>query len=145
VLLRPLSLADPGTLIQVYETEPRTNSGLGFDGRVVFQDFTQWRTQSRLLQGIATYSSSTRNLQGVGELDQVPIIFAERGLLGLLGVSAWMGQTFGEHDPPNVAVTSYGFWEQHLGGDPSPIGRAIALDEQHFTLIGVVPEAFRFR
>src|SRR5260370_32414772 len=143
-LLRPLPFADPQTLVQLYERQPRNSSNMGFDGPVVFQDFDQWRTQSRLLQRMVTYSNSARNFQAAGEPEQVATISAERGLFGLLGVSALMGRTFGEDDPLNVAVASYGFWKAHLGGDQSAIGRTITLDGQLFTLIGVMPEIFQF-
>src|SRR5437879_89358 len=69
VLLRPLPFADPRTLAQVYETQPRNSSSTGFDGPVVFQDFEQWRAQSRLLEGIVTYSNSARNFQTAGEAE----------------------------------------------------------------------------
>src|SRR5438105_3104259 len=52
VLLRPLPFVHPQTLVQLYETQPRNSSQLGFDGPVVYQDFDQWRTQSRLFEGM---------------------------------------------------------------------------------------------
>jgi putative ABC transport system permease protein len=142
-LLRPLPFADPQTLVQLYETQPRNSSTTGFDGPVVFQDFDEWRTQSRLLQGMVTYSNSARNFQAAGEPEQAATVSAERGLFGLLGVPALLGRTFGEGDPLNVAVASYGFWKAHWG-DRSAIGRTITLDGQPFTLIGVTPETFQF-
>jgi predicted permease len=144
VLLRPLPFADPQTLVQLYETQPRNSFQMGFDGPVVFQDFDQWRRQSRLLEGTITYTNSARNFQGVGVPEQVATVAAERGLFGLLGVGALVGRTFGEGDPLNVAVASYGFWTGYLGGDRSAIGQSITLDGQPFTLIGVMPEKFQF-
>ena len=144
VLLRPLPFVHPQALVQLYETQPRNSLQTGFDGPVVFQDFDQWRTQSRLLEGMITYTNSARNFQGGGEPEQVATIAAERGLFGLLGVAPILGRTFGEGDPLNVAVASYGFWKGSLGGDPSAIGRSITLDGQPFTLIGVMPEEFQF-
>src|SRR5437773_10232098 len=55
-----------------------------------------------------------------------------------------MGRTFGEGDPLNVAVASYGFWKGHFGEDRSVIGRSMTLDGQPFKLIGVMPEGFQF-
>src|SRR5260370_32317930 len=121
-LLRPLPFADPQTLVKLYETQPRNSSNMGFDGPVVFQDFDQWRTQSRFFQGMITYSNSARNFQAVGEPEQVATISDERGLFGLLGVSALMGRTFGEDDPLNVAVAAYGFWKAPLSRDQSTTG-----------------------
>src|SRR5258708_4302346 len=117
---------------------------MGFDGPVVFQDFEEWRAQSRLLEGMITYTNSARNFQGVGEPEQVSTVDAERGLFRFLGVPALVGRTFDEGDPLNVAVASYGFWKAYLGGDRSAIGHSISLDGQTFTLIGVMPEGFQF-
>jgi putative ABC transport system permease protein len=142
-LLRPLPFADPQTLVQLYETQPRNSSTVGFDGPVVFQDFDEWRQQNRLLQGMVAYSNSARNFQAAGEPEQAATISAERGLFALLGVPALMGRTFGEGDPLNVAVASYGFWKAHWD-DRSAIGCTITLDGQPFTLIGVMPEPFQF-
>lgn len=144
VLLRPLPFTHPQNLVQVYETQPRNLGQMGFDGPVVFQDFDQWRTQSRLLEGMIAYSNSARNLQGAGEPEQVVTVTAERGLFRLLGVAALLGRTFDERDPLNVAVASFGFWTAYLGGDRSAIGNKITLDGQPFTLIGVMPEGFQF-
>ena len=130
--------------MQLYETQPRNSLQTGFDGPVVFQDFDQWRTRSRLLEGMITYTNSARNFRGGGEPEQVATIAAERGLFGLLGAAPILGRTFGEGDPLNVAVASYGFWKGSLGGDRSAIGRSITLDGQPFTLIGVMPEEFQF-
>src|SRR5205809_45854 len=111
---------------------------------VEFGDFEEWRKRSRLFEGMISYMRSSRNLQGVGETEQVAIVAAEHGLFSLLGVAALMGRTFGESDPPNVAVASYGFWKRYFSGDSSVIGRSITLDGQPFTLIGVMPERFQF-
>jgi len=42
----------------------------------------------------------------------------------------------GEYGAPPTAVVSWGFWQRHLGGDASAIGRPIRLDGQDFTVIG---------
>src|ERR1051326_3350823 len=144
VLLRPLPFADPRNLVQVYETQPRNNSQLGFDGPVIFQDFEQWRTESRLIEGVLTYSNGTRNFQAAAQPEQVNTVAAERGMFRLLGIRALAGRGFDDHDPADVAVLSYGFWQAYLGGDGSVIGRRITLDGQPFTVIGIMPEGFRF-
>ncbi len=116
----------------------------GFDSSVIYGDFEEWRTQSRLIARIATYVRSSMNLQGTGETERVAITGAEPALFPVLGVAPLMGRTFGEGDPSNVAVASYRFWKTHFGGDASAIGRNITLDGQPFMLIGVMPEGFQF-
>jgi len=144
VLLRPLPFADPQNLVQVSEIQPRNNTQIGTDGPVVFEDFDQWRTRSRLVGGMVTYSSSARNFQGDGEPEQVATVTAERGLFSLLGVPAMRGRTFSANEPTNAVVASYGFWKSSLNEDGSAVGRTILLDGQPFTLIGIMPPGFQF-
>jgi putative ABC transport system permease protein len=144
VLLRPLPFAEPQKLVQLDETQPRTNRGLGFNHGVVFNDLEQWRRDSRLFSGMIIYSNSAKNFQGRGDPQQVATVAAERGLFAFLGVRAMLGRTFDERDPLNVAVASYEFWQKYSDGDRSAIGRTITLDEQPFMLIGVMPEGFQF-
>ena len=144
VLLRPLPFADPDRLVQLYETQPREGLQGGFDGPVVYRDYEEWRTQSRLFEGMVSYINSSRNLQQLDEAEQVATVAAERGLFHLLGIPALEGRTFREDDPLDVAVASYNFWIGHFGGDRRAIGRNITLDGQPFTLIGVMPQGFQF-
>jgi predicted permease len=144
VLLRPLPFAQPQKLVQLDETQPRTSQGVGFEHGVVFKDFEQWRRDSQLFSGMITYSNSAKNFQGRGDPQQVATVTAERGLFDFLGVRAMLGRTFDERDPLNVVVASSKFWRTYLNGDHSAIGRTITLDEQPFTLIGVMPDGFQF-
>ena len=144
ILLRPLPFVHPDRLVQLDETQPRDRFNGGFEGGVVYGDFEDWRTHSSHFEGMISYTNFSRNLQGSGEPEQVGTVAAEHGLFRVLGAEAWVGRTFGEGDPLNVAVASYRFWKGHFGGDRSAIGRSIVLDGQLFTLIGVMPERFQF-
>ncbi len=143
VLLRPLPFLEPQNLVQVYETQPRSSKGVGFDGSVIFGDFDQWRTRSRLLDGIATYSDSARNLQGIGEPQLVSTVAAEPQLFPLLGIPPVLGRTFTAADPPEAVVISYAFWQDLWNADRAALGREITLDGQSFRVIGVMPAGFQ--
>ncbi len=144
VLLRPLPFAHPENLVQVYETQVRDRDPLRPEDPVIWRDLEDWRAHSKLFESMATYTTSSRNLQGAGEPEQVQTVQAERGLFDLLGVAAAAGRTFQTGDPLNVAVISNGLWQSQFGGDPAAIGRTITLDGQPFTLIGAMPESFQF-
>jgi predicted permease len=143
-LLRPLPFFHADRLVQLYERQPRDATQGGFDGTVVYGDLEQWRAKSRRLEGAVFYVRSSRNLQDFGDPEQVPIVSAELGLFRVLGVAPLLGRPFGPGDAPNVAVASYAFWKAHFDGDRSAVGRRLMLDGQAFTLIGVMPESFRF-
>ena len=38
-----------------------------------------------------------------------------------------------------VAVLSYGYWERHLGGERSALGKTVILQDRSFTIVGVAP------
>jgi putative ABC transport system permease protein len=48
--------------------------------------------------------------------------------------------TFGA---PRAAVLSYAFWQSQFGGDPEIVGRQLTLDNQPFSVIGVMPPEFQ--
>jgi putative ABC transport system permease protein len=144
VLLRPLPFSRPDRLVMLSETQPRTTTTGGFDGSVIYSDMQEWRGHSRLLQQVVTYKTSSRNLQGTLENEQVGITAAESGLFELLGVAPAIGRAFLPDDPPNVVVASYRFWKSHFGDNRSIAGAALMLDGRPFTVVGVMPEDFQF-
>ncbi|HEY0943845.1 MAG TPA: ABC transporter permease [Opitutaceae bacterium] len=44
--------------------------------------------------------------------------------------------------PRSVAVASWAWWKQKLGGDPGAVGRVIHLNGQPVTIVGIAPAAF---
>jgi hypothetical protein len=65
----------------------------------------------------------------------------------VLGVEAAVGRTFAPEEQraggPPVAVLSNELWRSRFQGDPKVIGRTIELNQQGFTIVGVVPERFK--
>src|SRR5262249_26811363 len=43
-----------------------------------------------------------------------------------------------------VAVVSHGLWQRRFGGDPGLLGRALTLNGQSFTVVGILPPTFDF-
>jgi predicted permease len=73
-----------------------------------------------------------------------------RNVFQVLGVPPLMGVTFaGESststsDLASVAVLSYRYWQTHYAGATNVIGRTMQADGQEYTIIGIMPERFRF-
>src|SRR5262249_1894725 len=65
-----------------------------------------------------------------------------------LGVQPIMGRWFSRDDDtpgkPETVMLSYGLWQRRFGGDRSIIGRTVNVDFKPHTVIGVMPESFRF-
>ena len=68
--------------------------------------------------------------------------------LDILGVEPFIGRDFGEVDRtsggPATAIASYAFWRDRLDSDPDAVGSALDMDGKPTTIIGVLPEEFRF-
>ena len=88
------------------------------------------------------------NLTGSGPAERVDGFQVTPGFFPLLGMRAQLGRaiTALDFEPghTSVVVVSYGFWQQHLGANPSAIGSQVRLNSQDFTVIGVMPADFEF-
>ena len=73
-----------------------------------------------------------------------PNAFEFFGTPPLLGTT-FSGDSGGLTSQPTYPVVlSYRYWQTHYGGSPDAIGAVLQLDQQDYTIIGVMPEVFRF-
>jgi predicted permease len=145
VLLRSLPYRDPGDLVVFYE---RIGKGaapfvFGFSA----PDYVAFRDRVNSLESIAAYRNREYELSGVAAPERIMGLRASASLLNLLGVSPVLGRTFtpaeDEASAP-VAILSARLWARAFGMDPNVIGRAVILDRQPYSVIGVLPETFIF-
>lgn len=142
VLLRPLPYTEPDRLVDLYESFPQ-----GY-GSVSPANFRDWREQNNAFSQLTAHMSGDLNLQGVSNPERLSAEFASDNLFGLLGVKPMLGRTFvaGEDRPgaPHVVVLSDGLWHRRFGADPAVIGKTITLSGDPYTIVGVMPDRFRF-
>ena len=138
VLLRPLPFAEPEQLIVVNERNQE-----GEQANVSGHEFVAWREGNRTLQNIALYGYRTFNLTGGGDPEAVDAMIVSGDFFAVLGSVPTVGRAIGRADDqsgaPRVAVLSASVWQRRFGGDRSIVGRAITLDNQPYTVIGVMP------
>jgi putative ABC transport system permease protein len=149
VLLKPLPYHQPEELVAVRFTVQNPPSNEQTISNAAYFIF---REQNQTFQDIGLYTFSASffsvNVTGLGEPEHAPTLRVTDGLLPILGVTPLLGRSFTrEDDSPNSAETvilTYGYWSRKFGGDRSVIGRTIELDGKPHTIIGVLPEGFRF-
>jgi predicted permease len=144
VLLEPLPFHNPGQLVQLWETESAPGH-YPFAG----PDYLDWQAQSRTLEGTSLYSwPKNVSVSGEGQPEQATLVQTQANFFSLLGVTPLVGRTFANGEDAaghnHVAVLSYGFWQRQLGGRPNAVGANIELDGQSYSVIGVMPDWFRF-
>ena len=68
-------------------------------------------------------------------------------LFPLLRTTPWLGRTFTEEDAAEgadrVVLLSHGAWTRRFGADPDIVGAPVELNDEPYTVIGVLPDVFR--
>jgi putative ABC transport system permease protein len=145
VLLRPLGYADPEQLVMVWEEA----SFAGFPRNTPAPaNYVDWKARSQVFAGMAAMSEGSLNLTADGEPQRVSTLAVTADFFPLLGVKAQLGRTFSEEeDKPGAAkavLMSHRLWQSRYGGEPSIIGRELLLNDEKYTVIGVMPARFQF-
>ena len=143
VLLRPLSFQDPDRLVRIGRGYPG-----GGSGQASIPKYLAWRRAMPAFEGMAAYDFSGPgiNLSGSDKAEQLKGIHVSAEYFTVFGTKPIRGRVFtaAEDRPggPKLAVISYGLWKRRWGGDTGILGRGIVLDNEPYTLIGVLPENF---
>src|SRR5205823_2127479 len=112
------------------------------------RNYLDIRSRTDLFDKTAAYVRDDVTVTGIGDPAQVIVSRTSAGLFSLLGVRARLGRALVDSDDnpnaPSAAVLSHGLWQSLCHADPRVIGRAIALSDELYTIIGVMPPAFEF-
>ena len=139
VLLKPLPYPDPDRVVLVWEKPPD-----GGNNVVSAMNFLDWKAQSDAFSAIAAVTGGAMTLTGYGDPQQLRAARVSAGYFDAFGVKAAVGRTFtADEDQPGkerVVVLSHRLWATEFGADASLVGRTITLDNQAFTVIGVLPK-----
>ena len=145
VLLRPLPYQDSDQLVQLIEHDQQR--GVDFDW-VSFPNFHDWAEQSKAFQYMAAYKFHAFNLTNVGQAQMLFGVKVSANLLPTLGAEAILGRNFRpDEDQPgrdHEVILSYDTWRQTFGADPQLIGKTLTLNDEPYTVIGVMPASFNF-
>jgi putative ABC transport system permease protein len=141
VLLRPLPFPDPDRLVLISEHTDRFPLL-----SASWENFSDWRSQSRSFQQFGAVRSLTMSLTGDGDPEQIPAQMVTGNLFHLLGVQPSLGRPVIESDdqPSSraVALLGYGLWQRKYSGSLNAVGQTIRLNEQTYTIIGVLPRNY---
>jgi putative ABC transport system permease protein len=143
-LLRPLPFHGPQRLVSLWETE-RAPGNFPLSGR----DYLDWQLQSRTLESTALYSwERSFSASGTGQAEPAAVISAQANFFVVLGVDPRIGRAFDSGEDRagknHVAILSNAFWQRRFGGRTDAIGRTIELNDEPYSVIGVMPAWFNF-
>ncbi len=146
LLLRPLPYPNASRLAEVNTRDDKTwRSTASLTGDAVLalrEQSAPWIAAVELYQ----MGAGVISVDGNAMLASTPRV--SPGLLTLLGVSPRLGRLFSDEDTPaaaaRVALISEPLWQSRFGGDATAFGQRIAIDDETYTIVGVLPESFRF-
>lgn len=145
VLLEPLPYPEADRLVAVSHAAP----GIDVEdlGSGAFLYFTE-REEAKTLEGIGAWSAGGATVTGAGEPEQIRRLLVTAEVLPLLGVQPAIGRYFSaEDDVPDAnptVILTYGYWQRRFGGDAAIVGSSLTMDGQPRSIIGVMPQGFRF-
>ncbi len=142
VLLRPLPYAHARQLVYI---GPADSKGFGPTSWLNYRDI---RSQSQLLDQLAGYSEDASVVESNDSSQSVLAPRVTPNVFSMLGAQPLLGRTFtdaeGQAGGPQVVLLSEGIWRQTFHADPTIVGRTLRIGGQSRTVIGVMPDSFRF-
>ncbi|MDT5272318.1 MAG: hypothetical protein QOH49_4504 [Acidobacteriota bacterium] len=144
VLLRPLPFRDAERLVIVYETTQSVPRDF-----VSVPNLEDYRAGSRSFEGFATFVPQSVNLTGAGtEPERVVGAFVTSSFFPVVGVEPARGRAFTAEDDVQgggqVALLAHELWQRRFGADPEIIGKSLVFNGEPYTVVGVMPEGFRY-
>ena len=149
LLLRPpAGVKAPDRLLEVWIHNPRSSGVEGYLP-LTYPDYLYYRDHNHSFEGTLAFDGDPHsiiwNRSGEGQVVLGQLVSGN--FFSLLGVNAILGRTISEEDdqaanPQPVVVLGHAFWQQHLGSDPTIIGKTLMLNGANYSVIGVAPAGF---
>src|SRR5499433_1206133 len=144
VLLRSLPFPDPDRLVRIYFNNP----GVGLQGvRFSVPEFDDLRKQTDVFEDVSVVVLGPTNLTGAQQPEHLEMMEVSPNYFSMLGATPELGRLFGHQDfalgfAP-VVVISDALWRRSYGADPGVLGRSLRLDNDLYTIVGVLSPGFR--
>lgn len=142
ILLRPLAVAEPSELVDIWADIEGGNSFAGFS----YLDFADYRDENTVLQSLAAFAGTQLEVGEPGSTESAVVQLVSPEYFPMLGLQPQLGRMAFEPDAsfgeaPTVVLTD-AFWRSSFGADPDVVGRPIQLETATGTIIGVGPPGF---
>ena len=124
-----------------------TDRGLTY--RQLLHDFEIWRDELETVQEVSIWRRASQNLVGAdGRGETVSMAMMSASGFTVARVPPLMGRPLLASDEvpgaPPVLVIGYDAWQRRFEGDPEVVGRTVQIGREVHTIVGVMPEGFRF-
>ena len=141
LFFRPFPFRDPDRLAAVHEV-------VRFGGAtraipVNLAHFQEWRRSWQSAEDVALIGGLRMSLTGVGEPERLQTMRVSANLFSLLGVQSRVGRAFVPEEDQlgrdHVVLLSDDLWRRRFNAEPNVVGRTIALNDEPYEIVGVLP------
>jgi predicted permease len=150
ILLHPLPYSHPEELVDVRVAAPR----IGIDVLPISSGaYFTFREENHAFQDIGLYdpginfNGQSVSITGLDEPMRVAALPVTANVLPILRITPLSGRSFTQEDElpggADTAILTYGYWRSQFGSR-SVIGKTIDVDGKPHTIVGVLPQSFRF-
>jgi predicted permease len=142
VMLAPLPYRQADRMVRLGRKFP---TGNGYSNSI--PKYLAWRNND-VFESMTLFQQGGigMNLGAGDHPEQAKVEAVSKDYFQVFGAMPSIGRTFSEaedlpHGAP-VAVVSDSLWRNRLGGDPQLVGRTILLNDQPYTVVGIMPKGF---
>ena len=145
VLFRPLPYQDSDRLVVVWGNFLKLNIERLNAKAAEYEDY---RAQKQVFEEVAAFASQSFSLSGDEQAERLAGARVTPNLFSLLGAQPEQGRGFTQDENQagrdTVVILSHGFWQRRFGGKAGALGQHLRLDDQDYTVVGVMPASFQF-
>jgi putative ABC transport system permease protein len=143
-MLKPLPFKNPGRLFALNVTE---NAPGNFP--LTGDDYLDWQAQNKTFEAMSLYGwPHGVSASSGGGAEPATLEDTQGNFFANLGVQPLVGRTFAagedQEGKNRVAILNYKFWQERFGGKADAIGQTLEINDEPYTVIGVMPKWFNF-
>ena len=144
LILSPPPIHDADRVVAIWRTaiDKRTES------YVSYLDLQDWRKRSHSFEDIAGYKPNAFDVTMNDQVERIQGMRVTANFFPLLKVTPARGRNFDEAEEKpganRVAIISHDLWQSAFGGKEETLGQQVILNGKPNTIIGILPQDFRF-
>jgi putative ABC transport system permease protein len=144
LLLRPAPFAYADRLVDVLDTSRATRGG---GNSLSMEKIAGWQAQPSIFERFEAYGPVQFDVTGDSGPERIRGLNVSLGLFSMIGASPRLGRGFmsgdGRPGSERIAIVSEALWRRRFGAQPDTLGRRLTLNDQDYTIVGVMPRRFR--
>src|SRR5262245_32819708 len=147
VMLKPLPYRDPDRLCVLRKSVPKKGLERDWTSYPAFRD---WKDQNHVFEDLALFfrpEAAQVTISNGDQVEKIQTAVVSANFFAVMGIAPVIGRSFLPKDGElgeDLAVLSYGYWQNRFGGSPDALGKSLSFDGRTAQIIGVAPEGCQF-